>query len=339
MLDDNKIVIAVDAMGGDKAPRMVIEGLEIALKKNKELYFRIFGDSAKVMPILKKMHLLQGNYTFTHTDSVVSSHDKPAEALRQGRQSSLRLAINSVEMGEAHAVISAGNTGALMAMSKFVFKTIAGIDRPAITTAIPTRKGLCVMLDLGANAQCNEQQLVQFAVMGDAFAKANLGIAKPRIGLLNIGSEALKGNDLVQNASELLVKHPHLNYCGFAEGDSIFSAKFDVIVTDGFTGNVALKVMEGTAKFLQLKLTQVLKESFFAKIGFALLMLFSFLPIKRLLNEVNPKNYNGAMLAGLNGIAVKSHGSADKISFANAVGVAYNLVIGKVNEKIKEELI
>jgi glycerol-3-phosphate acyltransferase PlsX len=337
----DKVVIALDAMGGDKAPNIVIDGACRFLKKNKDknVYFKIFGNKDIIEPLIKKGSILIGNYDLTHTESKISSNDKPSEALRNGRESSMRLAINCVKNDEAKAVISAGNTGALMAISKFVLNTIEGIDRPAICTFVPTRKNPCVLLDLGANSQCSKEQLLQFAIMGDAFVKSVLNTQNPKIGLLNIGSESIKGNELVQQSAELISQNKNINYIGFAEGDDIFTGNFDVIVTDGFTGNVALKVLEGTAKFIKFKLSLIFKNSIFAKIGLGLLFLLSATRIIKIVNEIDPRNYNGAMMIGLKGISIKSHGSADKKSFASAILVAYKLIISNVNEKISTQLV
>ena len=338
MQDNSKVIIALDAMGGDKAPYIVIEGASIALSRDKDLFFNIFGNENIVLPIIKKFKNLSGNYKFFHTESVITNDDKPAVALRQGRESSMRLAINSVKEGSSHAVVSAGNTGALMAISKFVLHAIEGIDRPAIVTYIPTRKKPCVMLDLGANSECSAEQLLQFGIMGDAFSKSVLGEKTPAIGLLNIGSENLKGNKLVQDAAELFLQNKNLNYTGFAEGHDIFKGKFDVIVTDGFTGNITLKVIEGTVSFIKYKILSIFKGNYFSYFGVLLTLLFSFIRLKKVIKEVDPRLYNGAMLVGLEGISVKSHGGADKISFANAIYVAKKLVVAKINDKIKCEL-
>ncbi len=335
-----KIVIAIDAMGGDKAPKIVIKGVALALKRNPSLYFKFFGHKDVLESlILKAKELSKDSYEIIHTQDVVKGEDKPTEALRNGRNSSMRLAINCVEEGGADAIVSAGNTGALMAMSKFVFGTITGINRPAIVATLPTRKNNLLMLDLGANAMCTTEQLVQFAIMGEGYAKAVWKLEKPRVALLNIGSEALKGNDLVQSVAEILSKHTSMNYVGFAEGDDVFSGDFDVIVTDGFTGNIALKVIEGTSKFFVYNIKKLYKSSIFSKIGFVLFVIFAFFGIKNVAKVMDPSTHNGAMLIGLNGITVKSHGSADKKSFANAILRAASLVEGDVNNKIKEQLV
>ena len=334
----NKTIIALDAMGGDKAPHIVLEGASLFLKQYKNVYFKIFGDKDLIQQLIKKNSLLDSCSEIIHTKSKIFSDDKPSDALRKGRDSSMRLAINSVQDGLAQAVVSAGNTGALMAISKFVFNTLDGIDRPAIATYVPTRKSPCILLDLGANSQCSKDQLLQFAIMGDAFAKSILNLDNPKIGLLNIGSESIKGNELVQSTSDLLSKQNGINYIGFAEGDDIFTGNFDVIVTDGFTGNVALKVLEGTAKFIKFKLSLIFKNSIFAKIGLCILFVLAGLKIVKIIKEIDPRNYNGAMMIGLKGISIKSHGSADKKSFASAILVAYKLINANVNHKISTQL-
>lgn len=333
-----KICIALDAMGGDNSPETVIAGASLALQKNNNIYFNIYGNKDLVMPCIAKYKNLENNYSFFHTMQAISNNDKPADALRNGRESSMRLAINSVKEGTSHAIVSAGNTGALMAISKFVLKTIQDIDRPAICTMVPTKKNMCVLLDLGANAQCTPNQLLDFAVMGSAFSSAILNIEKPKVGLLNIGSEALKGNELVQQTAELISAHPQINYIGFAEGNDIFTGEFDVIVTDGFTGNVALKVLEGSAKYIMSEVKNLFTSSFFGKITAVLVLILRAFALKKFIKINDPRNYNGAMLIGLNGISVKSHGSADKKSYANAINVAYSLCKNNVNHKIQNIL-
>ncbi len=338
MQNNVKIIIALDAMGGDRAPYIVIEGASMALKKDKELFFNIFGNEKILTPIIKKFTNLYGNYNLVHTESVITNEDKPAQALRQGRESSMRLAVNSVKDKTSHAVVSAGNTGALMAISKFVLTTIKGIDRPAIVTYLPTKRKPFIMLDLGANSESSAEQLLQFGVMGTAFCKAVLGRKNPSIGLLNIGSESLKGNKLVQEAAELFLENKSLNYIGFVEGHDIFRGKIDVVVTDGFTGNITLKVIEGTISFIKFKFISIFKGNYFSYFGVFLALLFSFVRLKKIAKEVDPRLYNGAMLVGLDGISVKSHGGADKISFANSIEVAKKLVVANINDKIKDEL-
>jgi glycerol-3-phosphate acyltransferase PlsX len=261
--------------------------------------------------------------TVVHTEEVVLSDDKPSAALRTGRNSSMRLAINAVRDGRAQGVVSAGNTGALMAMSKFVFKTLPGIDRPAIATYFPTLRGESVMLDLGANLNCDARNLVDFAVLGNAFARSILNISEPSYGLLNVGSEEIKGHEALHEASAIL-KSAGLpgRFVGFIEGDDIGRGTVDVVVTDGFTGNVALKTAEGTAKLINEFVRRTFRSSLLAGLGY----LLARPALRKLRQRVDPRRYNGAVFLGLNGIAVKSHGGTDAFGFANAIGVAVDMV-------------
>lgn len=330
-----RLTISVDAMGGDDAPEMVVAGLHLARQRLPHIDFLLFGDEEKVAPLLARHSSLQSGCEFRHTEEMVLNDDKVAVALRNKRQSSMRLAINAVKDGEAAGVVSAGNTGALMAMAKFVLKTLPGIDRPAIATVLPTISGQTVMLDLGANVDCDAQNLVQFAVMGEVFATNVLGLEKPSIGLLNIGEEDLKGNEAVQAAAAFLQDTDlPIRFHGFVEGDNIGSGTVDVVVTDGFTGNVALKTAEGTAKMLGHFLKEALTGSLLGKIG-----AFIASPALGAFKErVDPRRYNGAMFLGLNGICVKSHGGTDALGFANAIGVAAELSAQGINEGIKRDV-
>jgi len=322
-------------MGGDQAPRMVVEGIEIAADRLPEVDYLLVGDERRLAPLLDRFPKARAHAQIQHTEDAVADEDKAAVALRGGRNTSMRLAINAVAEGRADGVISAGNTGALMAMAKFVFKMLPGIDRPAIVAYFPTQRGASVMLDMGANVECDVENLVQFAVMGEVFARNVLGVKQPSIGLLNVGVEGGKGTDSLRKASAILRESVlPMKFHGFVEGDDIGEGTVDVVVTDGFTGNVALKTAEGTARMVGHFLRAALTSSTLAKLG-ALLA-------KDALNEfrshMDPRRYNGAMLVGLNGICVKSHGSTDELGFANAIGVAANLIAGGVNERIKEDL-
>lgn len=323
-------------MGGDKAPDIVIKGACKVAKKNKKVHFIFYGDLDLVNPLLEKYSILKDRYSLIHTTENISSEDKPSIALRRGTKSSMRLAINSVKDGESDAVVSAGNTGALMAMSKIVLRPLAAIDRPAIVTFIPNqKKKATVMLDMGANIDCNSEVLCQFAIMGHAFAKTVLKIENPKIGLLNVGSEDLKGSDAVKNAA-ILIRESDISesFYGYVEGDDIVKGTVDVVVTDGFCGNITLKAIEGTAKMVSGFVKEGLSGSIFAKIGY----LLARKSLKDVFKRVDPRVYNGAMLVGLNGIVVKSHGSTDAIGFANAINVAISLVEDKINDTIIKEV-
>jgi len=332
---DKTLVIALDAMGGTGAPRSVVEAAAKTCLRYDDAAFILYGDEAKLIPLLNKFSVLKPRCTIVHTEDTVLDDDKPSVALRQGKTSSMRLAIDAVKEGKATAVVSAGNTGALMAIAKIVLRTLDGIDRPAIVTPIPTMIGKTVMLDLGANVECSANNLFQFALMGNAFAKVVLGHNNPTIGLLNVGSEESKGNDTVKAAAVLLkeTKLP-LNFTGYVEGSDIAEGTVDVVVTDGFTGNIALKTAEGTAKTCRNFLRQAFTDSLLARIGYLLVSR----SLKKAFNKLDGRLYNGAMLVGLNGIVVKSHGGTDAIGFANAIGVAIELARHGINDKIIEEV-
>ncbi len=331
-----KINIALDCMGGDNAPRSVIEGANIISASNPDVHFLLYGNTELINPILDNCPALKNNSTLFHTDQFIESHEKPSVALRRGTNSSMRLAIDAVKDGSADAVVSAGNTGALMAISKIVLRSLPSIDRPAIVTFMPNQKKTAtVMLDMGANVECSAEVLFQFAIMGSAFAKTVLKIEKPSIGILNVGSEELKGSDSVK-AAAAFIKDSALadSFYGYVEGDDIAKGTVDVVVTDGFCGNITLKAIEGTAKMVASALKEGFNGSILAKIGY----LLASISLRPALKRLDPRNYNGAMLVGLNGVVVKSHGSADKISFANAVKVSISLIEDKINDQIIREV-
>jgi phosphate acyltransferase len=329
------MTIALDAMGGDRAPGIVLKGADIALQRHPDVHFLLFGAQEEVRPLLAKLPRLGGAVTLFHTNEVVADDAKPSLALRTGRQSSMRLAIDAVADGQADGVVSAGNTGAMMAIAKTVLKMLPGIDRPAIASFFPTRRGESVMLDLGANVECDAENLVQFALMGDVFARTVLGLAEPTVGLLNVGSEDLKGNDAVRGASaRLRGALTPIRFYGFIEGDDIAAGTVDVVVTDGFTGNIAVKTAEGTAKLFSEFLEAAFRHSLPARIGY----LFARSALRKLRIRSDPRRYNGAMFLGLGGIAVKSHGSTDAFGFANAIGVAIDMKVNGFLDKIRVEL-
>ena len=328
------LTLSIDAMGGDNAPEMVIEGIEVSLDRLPGAKFLLFGDEAKLVPLLDKHPLAAKVSEIRHTDEAITNDQKVSSALRAGRNSSMRLAINAVGSGEAAGVISAGNTGALMAMAKFVLKTLPGIDRPAIAGYYPTQRGESVMLDLGANVDCDADNLVQFAVMGEVFARNVLGVKNPSIGILNVGAENLKGNEAVRKASIMLKESTlPIKFHGFIEGDDIGAGVVDVVVTDGFTGNIALKTSEGTAKMFGVFLKRALSESFMSKFGAWL----ASSALQKFKIQVDPRLYNGAMFLGLNGICIKSHGGTDALGFSNAIHVAVEMITHSFNEAIKED--
>ena len=329
------LIISIDAMGGDHAPEAIIEGVAHVAKSDPSVFFFLYGDETKITPLIKQFGLKPDRYKIHHTTQVVKADDKPSAAIRGGRESSMWKAIMSVRNGYANAVVSAGNTGALMAMSKICLGTLAGIDRPAIAAIMPSSTGRVVALDLGANAECNSQNLVEFAVMGHVLYHVLFDVEKPSIGLLNIGSEETKGREEIREAAGMLKGFgDKINFYGFVEGNDIGLGTTQVVVSDGFSGNVALKTLEGTAKFIGRSLKQVFKKSILAKLG----LIFVAPSLLKLKKEFDPRRYNGAMFLGLNGISVKSHGGADAFSFACAVESAIRMSRNKLCDKIKDEL-
>jgi len=321
-------------MGGDNAPDMVVEGMEMSLDKHPGTRFLLFGDEQRLTPLLGRHARVAAVTEIRHTPDSVKNADKAAQALRSGRNSSMRLAINAVKDGEADGIVSAGNTGALMAMAKFVLKTLPGIDRPAIATYVPTKTGQSLMLDLGANIECDSENLVQFAVMGEVFARQVRGLEYPSVGILNVGAEDLKGKKSVKDAAAVLQETDlPIKFYGFIEGDDIAAGTVDVVVTDGFTGNIALKTAEGTAKLFGGFLKDSLTSSPISMLG----ALLAKPALNRLKMRMDPRRYNGAMLLGLNGICVKSHGGTDGLGFSNAIGVTADLITTSVNDSIKAD--
>ncbi|NDF12196.1 MAG: phosphate acyltransferase PlsX [Proteobacteria bacterium] len=329
------ITIALDAMGGDHAPASVLEGAAQARLRYPNVKFIAYGDETKLKPILDRLPALKDACNIHHTAVAITNDEKPSAALRKGKDSSMGLAIRAVGDKVADGAVSAGNTGALMAISKFTLRTLEGIDRPAMGSLFPTMHSECVILDLGANVECDASNLFQFAVMGDAFARAVLGRENPRVGLLNIGSEDMKGRDEVKEAAQMLRNvGEYIRFTGYVEGNNIGKGEVDVIVADGFSGNIALKTAEGTAKICAHFLSQAYRSSWMAMLGY----LFAKPALSTLYKKIDPRQHNGAMFLGLNGIVVKSHGGADAFSFFNAIDMAVEMIAHNVNEKIIEEI-
>jgi len=320
-------------MGGDHAPGIVVKGANIARQRHPGVDFLLVGREPAIREHLSRFKKLAEVCTILHTDDMVSGEEKPTVALRTGRKSSMRLAINAVAEGRAQGVVSAGNTGALMAMSKFVLKMLPGVDRPAIASFFPTLRGETVMLDLGANLLCDAQNLVDFAVMGKAFARTVLAVPNPTYGLLNVGSEELKGHEALQEAREVLASLNDGCFHGFVEGDDICKGTVDVVVTDGFTGNIAVKTAEGTAKMITEYFRRTFRSSLLAGLGY----IMAKGALRKLRKRLDPRGYNGAVFLGLNAIAVKSHGGTDALGFAHAVGVAIDMVQHRLIERIRED--
>ncbi len=322
------VKIALDGMGGDDAPQIVLEGANQVLKTNRNVRFLIFGDEGELNKRIGFYPLLKEHSEIYHAGQAITNSTKPSLALRQAAASGMGLAIKSVAQGLASAVVSAGNTGAYMALSKMFLKTLEGVDRPAIAKIMPTAKGKSIVLDLGANAECKVEHLVQFGVMGAALAEYS-GIhkehEKPTVGLLNIGSEASKGLSQLKETAEILAQH--VNFHGFIEGDDITAGTTDVVVTDGFSGNVALKAIEGTARLIKFFLTEALSSHPTGKLGYFIARK----SFHTLSMRMDPRLYNGAILLGLKGIAVKSHGGTDAVGYAEAIKVALGLATDHKN--------
>lgn len=330
----NIIRIALDAMGGDHGPEVVVPAAAMALKERPNLRFRFFGDSAKIAPHLTPA--LAAVSDIIHTDAVIASGEKPSQALRKGKNSSMRLAIDDVDQGKADCIVSAGNTGALMATAKLVLRMLPGIDRPAIATMLPSITGRTVALDLGANLEVDANNLVEFAILGACFAQTALNIAKPTVGILNVGSEDTKGHEYLQDAAQQLEASTTFtgDFIGFVEGNDITAGTVDVVVTDGFTGNVALKTAEGVGKFI----SSVLKQEFSKSIWSKLTYLIASGSMKRAKHRMDPRVYNGALFLGLSQICIKSHGSADSFSFSRAIIVGANMVEHGFNDLVGEQI-
>jgi glycerol-3-phosphate acyltransferase PlsX len=329
--------IAIDAMGGDTGPAVMVAGAARAHERRSDLTFILFGNEEAIARELKARPALARACELVHTPDVITAEDKPSQAIRRAKTSSMGRAIAAVKSGEANAAVSAGNTGAMMAMAKLALRTMPGIDRPALAALLPTLgDNDLVMLDLGANTECDVRNLVQFAVMGAAYSRVVLDLERPRVQLLNIGTEELKGTDELKEAAAILRDAGHLpmRFEGFIEGDKISRGDVDVVVTDGFSGNIALKSLEGTARFVTDLLRRAFTSSIRSKFGF----LISRPATELLRHHLDPNNHNGAVFLGLNGLVVKSHGSANDKGVANAIGVAARMVRADLTRKIAEDL-
>ncbi|MCI0504698.1 MAG: phosphate acyltransferase PlsX [Gammaproteobacteria bacterium] len=331
---EKPIIIALDAMGGDHGPHVTVPAALAALKEDPEINIILVGDQDIIAQELVNANATAGDrIVIQHASQKVEMHDLPSFALRNKKDSSMRVAINLVKDGTAHACVSAGNTGALMATGRFVLKMISGVDRPAIVVTLPTIKGHTHVLDMGANVDTSAENLLEFAVMGSVLVNAVENIPSPTVGLLNIGEEEIKGNERVKEAARLL-ENSGLNYIGFVEGDDIYKGTADVIVCDGFVGNVALKTTEGVAQLIRHYMTQEFKRNIFTKLAgiVALPVLKSFR------RKIDPRRYNGASLLGLQGIVIKSHGGADQLGLTCAIREARLEVQKNVPQKIRQQL-
>lgn len=331
----HNITIALDMMSGDFDVESSVPAAHDILNKHNDLFLVLVGHRERIQSLMTDdMKKLEGNrYTIYHTEEFIKMDDEVLVALRSKKNSSMKISIEHVKNNLADACVSAGNTGALMALSKIILKMLEGIDRPAICTALPTKKGIMHMLDLGANIQCNSDHLVQFAYMGDALIQSLEITERPVVGLLNVGSEEFKGNETIKTTSQLLQKSK-LNYKGFVEGDEIFSGNFDLVVTDGFVGNIALKSIEGVSNIISFFIRDEFKKSLLTKI----LSIISYPVMRSVKKRMDPRRYNGASLLGLQGVVVKSHGGADSYAFSRAINTAYYEVKNNILEKIRTSI-
>jgi len=330
MLDFVKI--AVDAMGGDNSPKKIIDGIIHNHKKNDKIFFKIFGDRKEIEFLIKdKVNI--NNFEIVHTDNCVLNTDSPLEAAKRGKDTSMWLAIESVKKGETDIIISAGNTGALLVISKLNLKMIGNIDKPALSALWPNQNGMSVVLDLGANIECSSKNLFDFSIMGASLYTSLYPNKKPNIGLLNIGSEELKGNETIKETFKILneKKTSSYNFNGYIEGNQIMDGDVNVIISDGFTGNIALKTAEGTANFIFKELKKSMTTTILGKIS----ALLNYSNLNKFKKRLDPRLYNGAIFLGLDSPVVKSHGGTDFIGFSNSLDVCNRIVLGNLIEKIK----
>ena len=331
----NLTKIAVDAMGGDGSPKKIIDGIIHNHKSNTQNFFIIFGNKKEIEPYITDK-IAKEFYKIIHTENMVKSTDSPLEAAKRGKDTSMWLAINSVKNKEADIVISAGNTGALLVISKLNLKMIENIDKPALSALWPNKKGMSVVLDLGANIECNSKNLVDFSIMGASLYKSLYPSNTPKIALLNIGSEELKGNEIIKETFQILneKKLKNFDFSGYIEGNQLMDGNVNVIISDGFTGNVALKTAEGTANFITDELKKVFRGSILGKIS----AILNYSNLKKFKNRLDPRLYNGAIFIGLDSPVVKSHGGTDFIGFSNSLDVCSKIVKGDLINKIRENI-
>ena len=333
---DDRIKIAVDAMGGDGSPKKVIDGIIHNHQKSKENFYSIYGDKIQIEKYLNKK-IQNNHFKIIDTKNIVKSTDSPLEAAKKGKDTSMWLSIQSVKNKENDIVISAGNTGALLVIAKLNLKMIENIDKPALSALWPNKKGMSVVLDLGANIECNSKNLIDFSIMGASLYKSLYPNENPNVALLNIGSEELKGNETIKETFQILNEKMNKNFDfdGYIEGDELMNGKVNVIVSDGFTGNVALKTAEGTANFITSELKFALQGNFLGKIS----SLLNFSNLKKFKKRLDPRLYNGAIFIGLDAPVVKSHGGTDHIGFSNSLDVCNRIVKGNLINKIKDNIL
>jgi len=332
----NPIVIAVDAMGGDNSPKKIIEGIELYHHKNKNIYFKLFGDKNQIENSLQNKKIDKNNYEIIHTENFIKGEDSALSAAKKGKTTSMWMSVESVKNKTSDIVLSAGNTGALFVIAKLNLEMIEKIDKPALSGLWPNKTGMNIVLDLGANIECNEKNLIDFSIMGAALHKSLFPNETSKVALLNIGSEEIKGNAVIKNTYQQLSKinSSLYEFKGYVEGNNIMSGDVNVIIADGFTGNIALKTAEGTANFITSELRKALTGNIIGKIS----SLLNIKNINSFKKKLDPRLYNGAILLGLNSPVVKSHGGTDYIGFANAISVCEKIISGSLIEKIKENI-
>ena len=330
------INIAIDAMGGDNSPSKTIEGINIHSKNSNDVIYKIFGNKNIIEPLIKKVDLSNSRYEIIHTENTIKDTDTALSAAKKGKDTSMWLSIESLKKNNSDATVSAGNTGALFVIAKLNLNMIENIEKPALSGLWPNKKGMNIVLDLGANIECNEKNLVDFSLMGAALHKALYENEVPKVAILNIGSEEVKGNVVIKNTYQKLnnKQNPLYEFHGYIEGNQIMEGNVNVIVTDGFTGNVALKTAEGTANFITSELKKAINSNIIGKIS----SLINLKNLNKFKNKLDPRLYNGAILLGLDKPVIKSHGSTDAIGFANSLNVCEKIIKGRLIDKIKENI-
>jgi len=334
---NNPIRIAVDAMGGEDSPIKVLKGIEIHNSTAQNIIYNIFGNKDSINPIIDKLNIPKNNYKLIHTENFIKDEDSPLSGAKKGKDTSMWMSIESLKNNNSDAIISAGNTGALFVISKLNLKMIDKIEKPALSALWPNKNGMNVVLDLGANIECNEKNLVDFSLMGSALHKSLFEKEDAKVAILNIGSEELKGNNVIKNTYQILNENKNslFEFMGYIEGNQIMDGNVNVIVTDGFTGNVALKTAEGTANFISTELKYALNSSWIGKIS----ALINIKNLKKFKKKLDPRLYNGAILLGLDKPVIKSHGSTDEVGFANSLKVCEKIIKGNLIDKIKKNII
>ena len=330
------ITIAVDAMGGDNSPQKIIDGIELYNRNSKNIFYKIFGDKNIIDPIIQKKTIDKDIFEIFHTEEKIKNEDSAFTAAKRGKNTSMWLAIESVKNNSSDIIVSAGNTGALLVIAKLNLSMIENIDKPALSGLWPSKKGMSVVLDLGANIECSDKNLIDFSIMGSSLFKSLFPGEKAKVAILNIGSEEIKGNEIIKETYKKLnqIINEDFEFKGFIEGSHIMDGDVNVVVADGFTGNVALKTAEGTANFITSELKQALKSSIFGKLG----SLISMNSLKKFKKKLDPRLYNGAILLGLNSPVIKSHGGTDYIGFANSLSMCEKIVKNNLIDKIKNSI-